>query len=77
MSRFFFDIVARHSRNYDFHGKYLTNSSEAQQMAEILALDLGISEEETWLGAEVQVRDERGAHILSLPVASSNAAIGV
>jgi len=77
MSRFFFDIVSKQVRNFDFHGRLFGSPLEALQMAEILALDLGVSEEAEWMDAEIQVRDERGGHILSLPVAASSEAIAV
>jgi hypothetical protein len=68
MSRFFFDIVARQTRRYDFHGQFLVNRAQAEQVAEMVVLDCTVSDDEDWTGGEVQVRDEDGSCILSVPI---------
>jgi len=68
MVRFFFDVVAGHSRRYDFHGRVLANGAEAKQVAELVVLDCTVSEDEDWTDGEVQVRDERGQCFISLPI---------
>jgi hypothetical protein len=68
MVRFFFDVVAKQSRRYDFHGRFLADGSEAKQVAEMVVLDCIVSEDEDWTDGEVQVRDERGDCLLSLPI---------
>jgi hypothetical protein len=68
MIRFFFDVVARQSRRYDFHGRILADGAEARQAAEMVVLDCIVSEDEDWTDGEVEVRDERGCCLFSLPI---------
>lgn len=68
MVRFFFDVVARQSRRYDFHGRVLASGAEALQVAEMVALDCAVCEDEDWRDYEIQVRDEGGNCLISLPI---------
>jgi hypothetical protein len=73
MRHFFFDVVAKSSRSYDYHGQTLSTSTEARDVAETLALDLACSESDDWAGAEIQVRNETGEKLYSVSVLSSDA----
>ena len=75
MSRLFFDVVVNQTRRYDFHGQFLANRAEAARVAELVVLDCNVSDDEDWTGAEVQVRDEGGNCLLSLPIRDSRAAL--
>ena len=73
MLRFFFDVVAKGTRRFDFHGQFLTDHAEAARVAEMVVLDCTVSDDEDWTEGEVQVRDEGGNCVLSLPIRDSHA----
>ena len=75
MSRLFFDVVAKQTRRYDFHGQHLADRAEAARVAELVVLDCNVSDDEDWTGAEVQVRDEGGNCVLSLPIRDRRAVL--
>jgi len=68
MARIFFDIVSRHTRRYDFRGRILTLRTDVIHLAELVALDCAVSEDEDWTDGEVQVPDADGTCLLSLPI---------
>lgn len=68
MSRFFFDVVAGQTRRYDFHGQFLADRAAVVGVAEMVVLDCIVSDDQDWAGGEVEVRDENGICIISLPI---------
>ncbi len=66
--RLFFDIFKQQSRSYDFHGRFFSRSEEAAEMAELIAADLGCSEEDGWIDSQVQVRNAAGEMLFAVPV---------
>jgi Domain of unknown function (DUF6894) len=65
--RLFFDIQHQDSRCYDYHGGDFGRPEEATEMAELIAVDLGCSENEECAGAQVQVRNVAGETLFSVP----------
>ena len=66
--RLFFDILKQQSSSYDFHGCYFSKSEEAAKMAELIAVDLGCSEDSDWVNSQVQVRNAAGEMLFAVPV---------
>jgi hypothetical protein len=66
--RFFFDVFTQQTRSYDFHGRYFGRSEDAVQMAELIAADLGYSEDNDWVGSQVQVRNAADEMLFAVPV---------
>ena len=66
--RFFFDVFKQQSPLYDFQGRYFSGPEDAAQMAELIAVDLGCSEDNDWLGSYVQVRNAAGEMLFAVPV---------
>jgi hypothetical protein len=66
--RLFFDVFREDSRCYDYHGHIFHKREEATQMAELIAVDLGCSETDNWVGSHVQVRNAAGYTLFSVPV---------
>jgi uncharacterized protein DUF6894 len=64
----FFDVVGTQSVSYDFHGRVFSEQLEALGAAKLLALDLGSSETEKWVGSQVHVKDAGGQVLFSIPV---------
>jgi hypothetical protein len=69
--RFFFDVVKQHSRAYDYQGREFRGPEEAAQMAELIAVDLGISETGNWIGSQVQVKNAADQVLFSVPVSAA------
>jgi hypothetical protein len=66
--RFFFDVFKQQTRSYDFHGQYFGRSEDAVQMAELIAADLGYSEDNDWVGSQVQVRNAADEILFAVPI---------
>ena len=66
--RLFFDVFKQRTPSYDFHGRYFGRPEDAAQMAELIAVDLGCSETNDWVGSQVQVRNEAGEMLFAFPV---------
>ena len=66
--RLFFDVFKRQTPLYDFHGRYFSRPEDATQMAELIATDLGCSEDNDWVGSQVQVRNVAGEMLFAVPV---------
>jgi hypothetical protein len=56
MTRYFFDVKGKTSFEYDFKGLTLPSLEHAQQMAELIATDLGCTRPDLAPQAEVQIR---------------------
>ena len=66
--QFFFDVLNLQSSIYDFHGRYCDKPEYAVEMAELIAIDLGSSATDDWVGSQVQVRNVAGETLFSIPV---------
>jgi hypothetical protein len=68
MVKYFFDRVGCSRREYDYEGRIFPTPDKARQMAELIALDLGIEPERKWFGWTVDVRNAQGQKFFSVPV---------
>jgi uncharacterized protein DUF6894 len=71
MRRYFFDFVGQKRCAYDYNGRDLPTPENAYDLAELIALDLGIEEDDEWTGWSVNVRNAEGREFFSVPVQSS------
>jgi hypothetical protein len=71
MRRYFFDVVGQPRRAYDYRGRDLPTPEKACQLAELIALDCSIEEDDGWTGCTVYVRSAEGHELFSIPVESS------
>lgn len=70
MQRFFFDVASHSCVRYDYQGREFANLDEARDFAELIAIDMGCSEDTEQAG-EIQVRDIRGVELFSVKVQTS------
>ena len=68
MTRSFFDVKCDASIEHDYKGRHLPSFDEAQQMAELIAMDLGFTRADGPFGMEVQIRNAAGALLALVPV---------
>lgn len=68
MTRFFFDLKANACVEHDYRGQYLPRLQQAEQVAELIAMDLGCTRIDGSLPMEVQIRDAKGLLLMSVPV---------
>jgi hypothetical protein len=68
MTRYFFDVKNNASIEHDYKGRYLPSFEQAQQMAELIAMDLGCTRPDGSFGMEVQIRTAAGTLLSSVPV---------
>jgi hypothetical protein len=73
MNRFFFDVSSQTYAHYDFRGREFARSDEARELAELIALDIGCTEDTDCAPAEVQVRNVRGERLFSVSVPRADA----
>ena len=66
--RYFFDVNAKASVEYDYRGRWLGSLNQAQEMAELIAIDLACTQGDQPFATEVQVRDAVGQQLFSVPV---------
>jgi len=66
--RLFFDVLKEQSHSYDYHGCDFGKPEDATQLAELIAVDLGCTENDDWTGSQVQVRNIAGETLFSVPV---------
>ena len=66
--RYFFDVNAKTSVEYDYSGHWLNSLHQAQEMAELIAMDLACTRVDHSFATEVQVRDAGGQQLFSVPV---------
>jgi hypothetical protein len=74
MQRYFFDRVSETGAEFDFRGCEFANVEAAAEMAELIALDLGLDDHNEWVGWNVKVSNATGQHILTVPVRAFDAA---
>ena len=66
--RYFFDVNGKASVEYDYSGRWLNSLRQAQEMAELIAMDLACTRVDQSFATEVQVRDAVGQQLFSVPV---------
>ena len=71
--RYFFDVNARTSVEYDYGGSWLNSLRQAQDMAELIAIDLACTRLDQSFAMEVLVRDAVGQKLFSVPVQMTDA----
>ena len=67
MTRFFFDIGSGETVYHDFKGCQFAKAEEAFEMANLIALDLSVMDDDR--GTEVQVRNDAGRQLYQIRVA--------
>ena len=72
MKRFFFDVSFKTYVQYDYQGRDFAQPEQARELAELIALDLECSDNET-PGTEVQVRNVGGTCLFSVPIRKAEA----
>jgi hypothetical protein len=70
MTRYFFDVKCIESMEYDYRGRVLPSLEHAQQMAELIAMDLGCTRPDVSSNTEVQIRGARWTLLATVPVSA-------
>ena len=70
MQRYFFDLGNQSRSMYDFQGREVATPEAAYQLAELMALDLGL--DEAWAGWVLVVRSPEGKSVFSIPVQNAD-----
>jgi hypothetical protein len=70
MKRYFFDLGNQSESMYDFQGREIASPEAAYQMAELMALDLGL--DDGWAGWVLVVRSPEGKSVFSIPVQNAD-----
>jgi hypothetical protein len=73
MTRYFFDVKSGTSVEHDYEGRYFAALSHAQQMAELIAMDLGCTRIDGSFPIEVQIKVASGLLVASVPVLQMDA----
>jgi hypothetical protein len=68
MKTYFFDLVSGQRSEYDHRGHNLPSVEAAHQVAELIALDLGIEPDGKWCGWTIKVQNAYGRQVFSIPV---------
>ncbi|HWL31614.1 MAG TPA: hypothetical protein VNQ50_05725 [Xanthobacteraceae bacterium] len=68
MKRFFFDVSSCDHTHYDYQGRDFARQEQAEELAELIALDLQCSDNGGWAGSQVQVRNIGGTCLFSIPI---------
>jgi hypothetical protein len=68
MGQYFFDRVSETRAEYDYRGFPFATPEKARQLAELIAIDLGIEGEGSWCGWFIDVRNAYGEKFFSIPV---------
>jgi hypothetical protein len=68
MTRYFFDVKSRTAVEHDYEGRHLPTLVHAQQMAELIAMDLGCTRIDGSSPMEVQIKVASGLLLASVPV---------
>jgi len=66
MKRYFFDRVGQSCSEYDFRGRDFAEPHKALEIAQLLALDLGVEGQEEFLGGSINVRNADGHKLFSV-----------
>lgn len=68
MSRYFFDLVGAERSKYDYTGRELPSPENAYQLAELIAVDLAVEDQDPWYGWTVKVRNVQGREMFCVAV---------
>ena len=68
MRRYFFDLVGAERSNYDYTGRELPSPENAYQLAELIAVDLAVEDQEPTYGWTVKVRNVQGHEVFCVAV---------
>jgi hypothetical protein len=68
MKKYYFDRVSEQRSEYDFVGTALPTADRAVQVAELIAIELGMDGEGTWHGWAIAVRNAQGEQFSRIPV---------
>lgn len=71
MERYFFDVVGQQHSEYDYRGQVFPTREKAYQLAELIALDIAVKDEDRSAGFTINVRKADGCDLFSVPVQSS------
>jgi hypothetical protein len=74
MTHFFFDLNINSTIQHDYKGRWLPSLMQAQQEAELMAIDLGCTRMNT-SAMEVQIRTASGTLLCSVPVQMMDALV--
>jgi uncharacterized protein DUF6894 len=72
MQRYFFDLGNQSGSMYDYQGREVATPEAAYELAELMALDLGL--DESWVGWVLVVRSPEGKSFFSIPVQNADLA---
>jgi hypothetical protein len=73
MKKYFFDRVGQSCSEYDFRGRDFAEPHKAFQLAQLLALDIGVEGQEEFLGGSVNVRNADGHKLYSVIICDGEA----
>jgi hypothetical protein len=73
MKKYFFDRVGLSCSEYDFRGRDFAEPQKAYQLAQLLALDLGVKDQEEFLGGSINVRNAAGHKLFSVQICDGEA----
>jgi hypothetical protein len=68
MRKYFFDVVGEGCMEVDFHGRAFAEPQKAFQMAHMLALDMEVGYADEYSGKTIQVRNDAGHNLFSVPI---------
>jgi hypothetical protein len=68
MDRYFFDVIGNEGPALDYEGRLMNTVDEAYNVAELMALDLSVKQEDAAIGSNVVVRNVHGQTLLSIPI---------
>jgi len=68
MKKYFFDVVGQRRSEYDFRGRDFAEPQKAFQLAQLLALDLGVASEDEFSGGSINVRSADGQKLFSVSI---------
>ena len=68
MRRYFFDLTGAGRSEYDYTGRELPSPESAYRLAELIAVDLAVDDQEPWYGWTVNVRNVQGREIFCVAV---------
>jgi hypothetical protein len=71
VERYFFDIVGHERSELDYTGRILAAPKIAYDFAELMALDVGVLQEDEAIGWSVNVSSIEGRTLFSIPVRTS------
>ncbi len=71
MTHYFFDCIGHSRKLYDFHGRRLPEEGDAQQLAQLLALNFEVEGDDQFVGGRVEVRNAQGGTVFFVAIAAA------